>query len=99
MSSDHALLPADAQSSADAGATECQEHGLQRQLSGFALKFVGVAALLFSTYQLTVAAFAFFFQAEDGIRDRDVTGVQTCALPIWLGGFRAGPGLRYREPY
>jgi len=58
MSSDHALLPADAQSSADAGATEFQEHGLQRQLSGFALKFVGVAALLFSTYQLTVAAFA-----------------------------------------
>src|SRR5699024_11997347 len=26
--------------------------------------------------------FAFFFQAEDGIRDRNVTGVQTCALPI-----------------
>src|SRR5437773_9656378 len=26
----------------------------------------------------------FFFQAEDGIRDRDVTGVQTCALPIWF---------------
>jgi len=26
----------------------------------------------------------FFFQAEDGIRDRDVTGVQTCALPICL---------------
>src|SRR5699024_1136491 len=26
---------------------------------------------------------AFFFQAEDGIRDRNVTGVQTCALPIW----------------
>src|SRR5437773_12331959 len=25
----------------------------------------------------------FFFQAEDGIRDRDVTGVQTCALPIF----------------
>src|SRR5437773_4392475 len=24
----------------------------------------------------------FFFQAEDGIRPRDVTGVQTCALPI-----------------
>src|SRR5437773_10429405 len=24
----------------------------------------------------------FFLQAEDGIRDRDVTGVQTCALPI-----------------
>src|SRR5699024_12516905 len=29
--------------------------------------------------------FFFFFQAEDGIRDRNVTGVQTCALPIFLG--------------
>src|SRR5215211_2260423 len=28
----------------------------------------------------------FFFQAEDGIRDHCVTGVQTCALPIWLSG-------------
>ena len=26
----------------------------------------------------------FFFQAEDGIRGRDVTGVQTCALPILM---------------
>src|SRR2546430_8079994 len=26
----------------------------------------------------------FFFQAEDGIRDLTVTGVQTCALPIYL---------------
>src|SRR5256885_3867680 len=26
---------------------------------------------------------SFFFQAEDGIRDYKVTGVQTCALPIW----------------
>src|SRR5690606_22976460 len=32
-----------------------------------------------------VAFFIFFFQAEDGIRDFHVTGVQTCALPI-LGG-------------
>src|SRR5437868_9986423 len=30
--------------------------------------------------------FFFFFQAEDGIRDRNVTGVQTCALPICLRG-------------
>src|SRR5437773_3832101 len=30
----------------------------------------------------TVRTTFFFFQAEDGIRDRDVTGVQTCALPI-----------------
>src|SRR5438093_11584373 len=28
--------------------------------------------------------FVFFFQAEDGIRDWSVTGVQTCALPISL---------------
>src|SRR5690606_40086753 len=31
-----------------------------------------------------VVELRFFFQAEDGIRDFDVTGVQTCALPIWL---------------
>src|SRR5256885_12074363 len=29
------------------------------------------------------AGAVFFFQAEDGIRDYKVTGVQTCALPIW----------------
>src|SRR5690606_40489435 len=28
--------------------------------------------------------FFFFFQAEDGIRDFHVTGVQTCALPIYI---------------
>src|SRR6266481_3252044 len=37
-------------------------------------------------YSGTVCAFSqrnfFFFQAEDGIRDGTVTGVQTCALPI-----------------
>src|SRR5690606_39725103 len=33
----------------------------------------------------------FFFQAEDGIRDFHVTGVQTCALPIWM------PIIRFRE--
>src|SRR2546429_2470555 len=31
----------------------------------------------------SVYFFLFFFQAEDGIRDVAVTGVQTCALPIW----------------
>src|SRR6266496_6303745 len=33
---------------------------------------------------LWVCLFFFFFQAEDGIRYLYVTGVQTCALPIWL---------------
>src|SRR5262249_59618836 len=32
----------------------------------------------------------FFFQAEDGIRDWSVTGVQTCALPILQAGRGAG---------
>src|SRR5690606_42130414 len=31
-----------------------------------------------------------FFQAEDGIRDFHVTGVQTCALPISAGDYKAG---------
>src|SRR5689334_23830679 len=35
--------------------------------------------------------FCFFFQAEDGIRDGTVTGVQTCALPIWSGSGRRSP--------
>src|SRR3712207_1854904 len=34
--------------------------------------------------------FFFFFQAEDGIRDIGVTGVQTCALPISLGAATLG---------
>src|SRR2546430_15443930 len=33
----------------------------------------------------------FFFQAEDGIRDLTVTGVQTCALPILALNNRRGP--------
>src|SRR5256885_4247561 len=41
--------------------------------------------------------FIFFFQAEDGIRDYKVTGVQTCALPIYPSSFRA-PDLRSASP-
>src|SRR5699024_4575065 len=33
-------------------------------------------------HHLSILCLYFFFQAEDGIRDRNVTGVQTCALPI-----------------
>src|SRR2546430_13751381 len=33
---------------------------------------------------LYIFVYFFFFQAEDGIRDLTVTGVQTCALPIYL---------------
>src|SRR5689334_23581984 len=42
--------------------------------------------LMISWWELCdVFYFFFFFQAEDGIRDGTVTGVQTCALPIYLG--------------
>src|SRR2546427_3280670 len=56
----------------------------------------------------------FFFQAEDGIRDLTETGVQTCALPIWVsscsprremaairmapGRQRVGPASAIRAP-
>ena len=36
----------------------------------------------FSVGFICVVFYFFFFQAEDGIRDTSVTGVQTCALPI-----------------
>src|SRR5690349_24220615 len=39
--------------------------------------------LSFSTKFVYIFLFFFFFQAEDGIRDLYVTGVQTCALPIY----------------
>src|SRR5687767_15361084 len=43
---------------------------------------------------LFLSFFFFFFQAEDGIRDKLVTGVQTCALPISHGS----PTVRRPEP-
>src|SRR5207344_3131690 len=58
-----------------------------------------VFCFFFLFYQLCLCFF-FFFQAEDGIRDADVTGVQTCALPISPGGRadRAGaPQFRPRH--
>src|SRR5256885_4874505 len=44
--------------------------------------------------RLWLCLFFFFFQAEDGIRDYKVTGVQTCALPIY---FHAA--IRYKPNY
>src|SRR5256885_5781734 len=45
-----------------------------------------LSLFLLSLYivSLVYIFFFFFFQAEDGIRDYKVTGVQTCALPISL---------------
>src|SRR3989454_3160954 len=46
-----------------------------------------------------VSYFFFFFQAEDGIRDYKVTGVQTCALPILQVRLRGAHGdLRIAQP-
>ena len=39
----------------------------------------------------------YFFQAEDGIRDDLVTGVQTCALPIWFVLYGNKPCLLKKE--
>src|SRR2546422_3105530 len=49
----------------------------------------------FSVYYLVFPFFFFFFQAEDGIRDVAVTGVQTCALPICRSG---SPGIDIGPP-
>src|SRR5438046_5715228 len=46
--------------------------------------------LLFVSSFCLMTLFIFFFQAEDGIRDWSVTGVQTCALPIYHRGERGG---------
>src|SRR5204863_5086350 len=45
-----------------------------------------------------VALACFFFQAEDGIRDLYVTGVQTCALPISRSSARRTPRRRDVRP-
>src|SRR5207237_5065047 len=42
-------------------------------------------------------AFIFFFEAKDGIRDSSVTGVQTCALPIWMPRVTASSGVEALE--
>src|SRR5258706_6912293 len=49
--------------------------------------------LMFDTLENELAVI-FVFQAEDGIRDWSVTGVQTCALPISMVSALAGPYLR-----
>src|SRR2546425_10767881 len=46
-----------------------------------------------------VLFFFFFFQAEDGIRDKLVTGVQTCALPICVAVTGRTIGLDQLEAY
>src|SRR2546429_4908422 len=51
-----------------------------------------------------MSLYCFFFQAEDGIRDVAVTGVQTCALPIFRAFERSAresprPRALFRRPF
>src|SRR5256886_6090876 len=72
-------------------------------------KMYAKSVLLYASTSLSAYGIFFFFQAEDGIRDLTVTGVQTCALPIYQsiaaeprGAVRAArfslPGTRRRKP-
>src|SRR5690554_4715570 len=59
-------------------------------LPGAAPYLLECLSILFRfSFHLFLWYFFFFFQAEDGIRDADVTGVQTCALPISFEQCRA----------
>src|SRR5690606_23686419 len=54
--------------------------------------------IYFLLYIFLFIMFIFFFQAEDGIRDFHVTGVQTCALPIYDIGYKGIPsGYSFNE--
>src|SRR5437762_10036606 len=50
----------------------------------FLSRLLLVIIVVLFTFLLFLFFYFFFFQAEDGIRDTSVTGVQTCALPISL---------------
>src|SRR2546430_6275504 len=69
------------------------------------IKMIGVynmqSSIASMTQKLTLSDISddFFFQAEDGIRDLTVTGVQTCALPICIAAaaFQRRPPQRRPE--
>src|SRR5438034_7892987 len=54
-------------------------------MRAFGPGLASTACVICSFISLVAFAVFFFFQAEDGIRDHCVTGVQTCALPICAG--------------
>src|SRR2546429_6307966 len=66
-----------------------RRRSLQIKVFGWHWSWMHVGGVLF-----------FFFQAEDGIRDVAVTGVQTCALPIsCVAGEITPPGPRVNVPF
>src|SRR5687767_14819814 len=62
---------------ADAVKREWNEHCIEKNVRIIAGQEMGT-----KTEHIKFAAVGIFFQAEDGIRGKLVTGVQTCALPI-----------------
>src|SRR5256885_984949 len=68
---------------------------LQLKLVTTYIQKTSALTLAFSTAQrLRKIRACFFFQAEDGIRDYKVTGVQTCVLPILKRSWHSGRGRR-----
>src|SRR3989475_6562411 len=57
------------------------------------MQLIAVDALDTVGARLCCVVLFFFFQAEDGIRDLTVTGVQTCALPICVGVLGGAAGM------
>src|SRR2546426_1638323 len=82
--------------------TRCVQLGVQGFVNARAVAGARASCSLVRNLASSYSRCFFFFQAEDGIRDYKVTGVQTCALPIsmpprmWthLSRIRGGIGLR-----
>ena len=70
-----------------------QSHGSLwwSDITGVCLKKYSVNREKTNINMMFLCVFFFFFQAEDGIRDYKVTGVQTCALPISLPPIESNP--------
>src|SRR5687767_15667605 len=80
----------------------CRMHGFDLNWM-FLRSFEVVLFCLLLIIIIVFFFFFFFFQAEDGIRDKLVTGVQTCALPIsspfvWFGNRRPSRWLSQPRP-
>src|SRR5690625_1739984 len=69
------------------------------QLSFLVCARVGVLLFPFGSRDVSYLYVCFFFQAEDGIRDGHVTGVQTCALPIYSGLYPENDLPKVGHPY
>src|SRR5256885_8008880 len=66
---------------------------MKRERDGYGRGGVGIQmeCIILLRKRRCIMIVFFFFQAEDGIRDYKVTGVQTCALPIYTSNSRTTP--------